>query len=348
MQSSIKVGLASYGMSGKVFHAPFLAASNQYELVACWERSKKLINNDYLNVISCKSYEELLAIEDIDLIIVNTPNITHYEYAKKALLAGKHVIVEKPFTVTSKQGRELADLAKHLNKQLSVFQNRRYDSDFLTVKKVLDEKLLGDIVEAEIHFDRFVEGLSYKVHKETPVLGVGLLYDLGSHIIDQALMLFGKPSAVFADIRIVRPISKVDDYFEVLLYYPNIRVRLRSTYVAREQVAGYIIHGTKGSFIKPKSNIQEEALVAGIPIDSSTWGEEQTTQFGILHTSLNDSIVRAFYPSVKGNYADYFSEVAMAILNKSSLPVTAEEAIDVITIIEAAYLSNSSKQIINL
>ena len=217
----INTALCSFGMSGWVFHAPFIAADPHFKLYAVWERSKNLAEQKYPGIKTYRTLEDMLADNAVELVIVNTPNVTHYEYAKKALLAGKHVVVEKPFTVTVAEAQELIELAQHQNKKISVYQNRRYDSDYRTIKKVLDEKLLGKLVEAEFHFDRYNEELSPKQHKEIPQQGTGILYDLGSHLIDQALQLFGMPDSVFADIRVVRPISKVDDYFDLLLYYPE-------------------------------------------------------------------------------------------------------------------------------
>src|SRR5947209_13139365 len=171
------------------------------------------------------------------------------------MLAGKNVITEKPFTVTVEEGKELIEIARKQNKKLSVYHNRRYDSDFKIVKKVVRNELLGKIVEAEFHFDRFKEELSVKTHKETPGQGTGALYDLGAHLIDQALQLFGMPDKLFSDIRIIRPNSKVDDYFELLFYYPELRVRLKCSYIVREALPAYILHGMKGSFIKTKSDV---------------------------------------------------------------------------------------------
>lgn len=246
----IKTALCSFGMSGWVFHAPFISLNPGFELHSVWERSKKLAKEKYPSIVSRDTYESLLADDEVELVVVNTPNYTHYDYAKKALLAGKHVIVEKPFTITSAEGIELIKLAAQQGKMLSVFQSRRNDSDFKTVKKVVTEKLLGDMVETEIHYDRFNEALSPKVHKETPGPGANILYDLGSHLVDQALQLYGMPIAVFGDLAIMRPIAKVDDYMEVLLYYPGSRVRLKASYVVREGFPSYVLHGSKGSFLK--------------------------------------------------------------------------------------------------
>jgi predicted dehydrogenase len=274
----INTALCSFGMSGWVFHAPFLNINPGFNLYAVWERTKNLAVEKYPSIKTYRTLEDMLADNSVELVIVNTPNNTHYEYAKKALNAGKHVVVEKPFTVTVKEGKELIELAKKQNKKLSVYQNRRYDSDYKTIKRVIQQNLLGDLVEVEMHFDRFKEVISPKVHKEIPGPGTGSLYDLGSHLIDQALQLFGMPEKIFADIQCVRPVSQVDDYFELLLFYKKLRVRLKSSYTVREALPGYIFHGLKGSFIKPKTDVQEEMLQAGKIPGSSDWGTEPESQ----------------------------------------------------------------------
>ena len=348
MSAPINTALCSYGMSGKIFHAPFIALNPGYNLLGSWERTKELIGADYPGTISYKTFEELLADAAVELVIINTPNYTHYELAKQALQAGKHIVVEKPFTSTADEAAELIRLAKEKNKLISVYQNRRFDSDYKTVKQVLDEKLLGDVVEVEIHFDRFSESLSYKAHKETPGPGANIMYDLGSHLIDQALQLFGWPAAVFADTRVVRPYSKVDDYFDLLLYYPSVRVRLKSTYVAREAPVGYILHGLKGSFIKPKTNVQEVDLAAGKLPTAEGWGVEPANERGLLHTERDGIVIRELIPSLTGNYMNYYDQLHDAIRNGKPVPVTAEDGMKVIRIIEAAYQSSNAKKLIEL
>jgi predicted dehydrogenase len=280
--------------------------------------------------------------------VINTPSVTHFEYTKMALLAGKHVVVEKPFTATVEEAKELIALAKSQNLKLSVYHNRRYDSDFKTVKKVLDEKLLGPIVDAEIRYDRFVPELSYKTHKETPTAAVGSLYDLGSHLIDQALQLFGMPRAVSADIAIFRDGSKVDDYFDVKLYYDTHRVSLKSSYYVREAMPGFQIHGKKGSFIKTKADVQEALLLKGQEPTGADWGIEPESQRGLLHAEIDGKVVREHISSLKGDYAEYYRLMYDALVNNAPLPVDAEEAVLVIRVIEAAYESRLKKQIIDL
>lgn len=344
----INTALCSFGMSGWVFHAPFIATDPHFKLYAVWERSKNLAEQKYPGVKTYRTLEEMLTDNAIELVIVNTPNVTHYEYTKKALLAGKHVVVEKPFTVTVEEGKELIELSRKQNKKLSVYQNRRYDSDYKTIKKVLEENLLGDLVEAEFHFDRYSEVLSPKAHKEIPVHGTGSLYDLGSHLIDQALQLFGMPDAVFADIRIIRPVSKVDDYFDLLLYYSDLRVRIKSSYLVKEPLPGYILHGSKGSFIKPKTNIQEESLQQGKVPGKPDWGLEPESERGLLHTEKDGKVTREYISSEGGNYAGYYDGIYEAIRNDKPVPVSAEDALDVIKIIETAFKSSNEKRVVTI
>lgn len=344
----INTALCSFGMSGWVFHAPFISTNPHFNFFAVWERTKNLAQEKYPALTTYRTLEAMLDDDSVELVIVNTPNYTHYEYAKKSLEAGKHVIVEKPFTVNIEQGKELIAIAKKQNKRLSVYQNRRYDSDYKTIRRVLAENWLGDLVEVEMHFDRFKEELSPKLHKEIPGPGAGSLFDLGAHLIDQALQLFGMPKKIFADIRMVRPLSKVDDYWELLLYYENLRVRLKSSYVVREALPGYILHGLKGSFIKPKTNIQEDTLKSGISPGKSDWGKEPESERGLLHTEINGRIVREYIQSEQGNYGEYYEAVYESIRNDSPLPVTAEQGLNVIRIIEAAFKSNEAKMVIDI
>lgn len=344
----INTALCSFGMSGLLFHAPFIHLHPGFNLYGVWERTKNLAKEKYPSVKTFRTLEEILSDENIELVIVNTPSITHFDFAKQVILAGKHLIVEKPFTATVKQAEELIRLANDMKVKLSVYQNRRYDSDYRTVKKILDEGWLGKIVDAEIHYDRYLPELSYKVHKETATPAVGCLYDLGSHIIDQALQLFAMPEAVFADIAFNRPGSRVDDYFDVKLFYPYHRMTLKSSYYVREALPGYIFNGKLGSFIKHKTDVQETDLQAGKIPGGNDWGIEPASQNGLLHTEKDGKIVKEFIPSLRGNYGDYYEGIFQALRNDKALPVTAEEGTDVIRVIEAAFKSFKEKRIIQL
>ena len=344
----INTALCSFGMSGWVFHAPFITVNPGFNFYGVWERTKNLAQEKYPGVKTFRSLEELLADKNVELVVVNTPSVTHYDYAKQTILAGKHLIVEKPFTATVEQAEELIALAKKKKVKLSVYQNRRFDSDFKTVKKILDEGWLGNIVEAEMHYDRYVPELSYKTHKETPTPAVGCLYDLGSHLVDQALQLFGMPLAVFADITINRPGSKVDDYIDLKLFYPGYRVILKSSYYVREAMPGYQIHGTLGSFIKHKTDVQETDLQAHKKPGGDDWGIEPENQKGLLHTEKNGKIIKEFVQSMRGNYGDYYEGIYNAIRNNAEVPVSGEDGKKVIQIVEAATKSNKEKKVIEL
>ncbi|HNN72248.1 MAG TPA: Gfo/Idh/MocA family oxidoreductase, partial [Ferruginibacter sp.] len=237
-------------------------------------------------------------------------------------------------------------IAKEKGKKISVYQNRRWDSDFLTVRKVIEEKWLGDVVEAEIHFDRYDQNLSPKLHKETPGPGAGIFYDLGPHLIDQALQLFGMPNAVFADITILRPVSKVDDYLELILFYDRLRVRLKAGYLVKEPVPAYVIHGNLGSFHKSRGDIQEAELKKFVVPGSTEWGKEPESQQGILNVIRDGETLRKLVPTENGNYGIYYTRLYEALRNNATLPVTAEEGRNVIGIIEKAYQSVHEKRII--
>lgn len=344
----INTALCSFGMSGVVFHAPFLSVNPGFNFYGVWERTKNLAQEKYPGIKTFRTLNEMLSDDAVELIIVNTPSYSHFDYAKEALLADKHVIVEKPFTATEAQANELIQLAKKQNRKLSVFQNRRYDSDYKTVKKILEEGSLGRIIDAEIHYDRYNAALSYKAHKETPGPAVGCVYDLGSHLIDQALQLFGMPHSVYAEIAGNRPDSKVDDYFDIKLYYLSHRVTLKSSYYVREALPGYIFHGTKGSFIKAKTDVQETLLQAGKIPGGDEWGIEPETEKGLLHTEINGQIIKKHIDSFRGNYGEYYDGMYNAIRNNADVPVSAEDGMKVIKIIETAFKSSKEKRVIDL
>lgn len=343
----IKTALLSYGMSGKVFHAPFLNLHHGFELIGAWERSKKLIQNDFKNVKSYLSIDEVLK-DDIDLVIVNTPTSTHFEYAKMALLAGKHVVVEKAFTSNAEEAEAVHILAKSLNLNVAVFQNRRWDSDFKTVKQVFESQVLGKLVEAEFHFDRYNPDLSPKLHKESANDGAGILKDLGSHVIDQALCLFGFPKSVFADIRSTRKSSLVDDYFDILLYYEDFRVRLKGGFFVKEPIPSYILHGEKGSFLKNRGDVQEADLKQGKIPNLKNWGTEAIENQGVLHVESNGKWIRERIPTLQGNYFTFFDEWYKTLIFGEKSPVTAIDGFQVMKIIAAAIESNSYSKKINV
>ena len=345
--TKIKTALLAYGMSGKVFHAPFLTLHPGFELTGAWERSKKNIAQDYPDAKSYSSLEELLQ-DDVALVVVNTPVATHFEYAKQVLLAGKHALVEKAFTATAAEAEELKAIAKEKGLKLCVYHNRRWDSDFLTVKAIVDQHLLGDVVEAEFRFDRYNHNLSPKAHKEDNNPGAGVLKDLGSHIIDQALYLFGYPQSVFADIRVTRENSQVDDLFEALLYYPDKRVRLRGGFFFREAVPAYAVHGRTGSILKSRGDVQEDELKTGKTPGFENWGVEAEEDMGLLHIEKDGQVIRGLVDTIPGNYYLLFDGLHKAITEDKEEPVTADDGIRVMKIIDAALQSSATKQVVEL
>ena len=346
--NKIQVGLASFGMSGKVFHAPILAHHPDFKLSKIVERSKNEVNQIYPDVQSVRSFDELLNDDHIELIVVNTPDHTHFEFAKKALEAGKHVIVEKPFTQDIGHGEKLINLADKKNKILSVFQNRRWDGDYLTIRKILENDWLGRLVEFESNYMRYRPYIQPNTWKESAVLGIGLAYNLGSHMIDQAVTLFGLPDAVWADIDSLRTGSEIDDYYHIKLIYPDIKVTLKASYLVREETARYILHGTNGSFLKFGIDPQEDMLKLGGNPSMPEWGKEPESQWGVLNTEFNGLHLRGKVETVAGNYAAYYDNIFDVIRNKTELEVCPEQALHVINIIEAALESNRSKQSIEI
>lgn len=339
MESKIVAGIASYGMSGKVFHAPLLSNHNGFRLKGIVERTRNESRIKYPHIEIYSSFDDMLNDSEISLVIVNTPDHTHAEFAHKALMAGKHVIVEKPFTLHVSEAEDLLNLAVRKRKILSIFHNRRWDGDFLTVQKVIKNDLLGRLVEYEAHFDRYKNFIQDKTWKEDEKSGTGLLYNLGSHLIDQALVLFGMPESVTADIRTFRTGGTIDDFFEVILHYKELRVMLKSSYLVREPLPKYILHGTGGSFLKSGVDPQEEALKNGVLPDSINWGIEENKYWGIVNIDKQGLHFVGKIETIRGNYMAYYDNIYEVIVNGKELIVKPQDAINTINIIEAAYQS---------
>jgi predicted dehydrogenase len=341
---AIPSALLSYGMSGRIFHAPFLEIHPGFELVGAYERSQKNIQKAYPGTHSYVSLDEVIQDSDIELIIVNTPIPTHFDYAAKALKAGKHVVVEKAFTNSTLEALELQKIAREAGKHIFVYQNRRWDSDFLTVKKVFESGQLGDIVEAEFHFDRFNGIKSPKMHKEIPGPGAGIIFDLGPHIIDQALYLFGNPTHVFADLRKTRPGTEVEDLFEILLYYPEMRVRLKAGYYFKVPVPAFQLHGKLGSFIKTRSDRQEADLDAGRKPQGDTWGQESPQDYGVMQVDGGNP---ERISSEKGDFMAFYENVYQSLRGDAKPSVSVQDGINSMRVIDAAIESSREKRVIN-
>jgi predicted dehydrogenase len=348
----VKVGLCAFGMSGKIFHAPFLKEHPGFFMSAIVERSKEDSKEKYPDAEIYRSVEEMLKNADIDVVVVNTPVQTHFEYVKMALEAGKNVIVEKPFTVTVSEAEELVNLAENKNLFLSVYQNRRFDRDYLQVQKVLAEGKLGNVRETEIRFDRFRTEPSGKEHKENPEQnGSGSVHDLGSHLVDQATQFFGFPERIFADIFSMKGEAYANDYFEILLYYKNdLRVRLRSSVFTKEDHYAYKIHGDKGSFLQERTDNQENELVAGaVPTYGKEWMQPLKETDGILnYFNENSETERVLTSSEFGNYMNYYQQIYEHIVFGYALPSLGNEVVQNMKIIEAALESSKKGKVVEL
>jgi len=263
MTDTLRVGLVGYGFASKTFHSPLISGTPGLELAVVSSSDASKVHADWPNVTVVDSAEKIFSDPTIDLVVIPTPNTTHFPLAQQALEAGKHVIVDKPFTVTLGEARSLNVLAQEKGKVLSVFHNRRWDSDFLTVKTLINEGTLGDVVYFESHYDRFKPQVQAR-WRENDELGSGIWYDLGSHLLDQALVLFGMPDTLQADLAVVRPGGKAVDYFNTVLTYGRRRVVLHSTVYASAETARFIVQGEKGSFVKFGLDTQEDSLKAGV------------------------------------------------------------------------------------
>lgn len=343
--SPIRTGLVSFGISSKTFHAPFISTMPEYSFDAVVERSSDLANQKYPQVKTYRSIESLLNDSEIELVVITSPNETHFPYAKAALEAGKHVIVEKPFTNSSNEAKQLVELSDLHKRVCSVYHNRRYVADFQTMRDILDRKLLGELHTFTAHYDRYrPDPRTYGLWREKPQPGSGVLYDLGSHLIDQSLVLFGHPQHILADIRKQKPYSEVDDYFDIQLDYGFLKVTLHSSMLVREMGPRYQMHGTRGSFIKNGEDPQEEKLKAGELPMGTEWGYEPESQYGLIHTEINGQVVREKFTSLKGDFGDYYRNLFKSIRLGEEVKESPKQGYNVIRMIELAFESSEKKQ----
>ena len=337
MEPQINTGLLAYGMSGKVFHAPFIATHPGFNLKGIVERSKKIAQQDYPEVESYNSVDELMNDPSIDLVIINTPNNTHYEYAKQALNAGKHILVEKPFTATTAQAKELFALAKSVGKKALVYQNRRYDSGFNATKKIIESEKLGKLVEVHFRYDRYRNEIGVKAFKEELVEATGLQYDLGPHLLDQAITLFGKPLKFNKILSKNRVNTKVDDYFAIQLSYPNeLTVFLTASMLVADVRDAFVVNGTMGSFSKNHADVQEAQLLKNMKPTDEGYGIENAADAGKLTLVKQDGgRVTEVVESEKGNYPGIFEAVYQNITNDIPYPITEDDILTQLEILES-------------
>lgn len=342
----IKAGIVGFGNGGRLFNATIMESVEGFKISAIMTSNTLNIaaaKDQFPNAAITNKYSEILKDSNIDLVVITTPNHFHKDLAKKALNAGKHVVVEKPFTVSVDEADELIELASKNNLLITVNHNRRWDSDFLTVKKFIESKKLGQIVEFESHFDRFRPAVAQGWKEQKDIPGHGILYDLGSHLIDQALTLFGTPKEVFANLRMQRKNADVPDHFEVLLFYPNLKVSLKAGALVKIKGPTFRVLGRDGSFVKYGMDTQEEMLKNGLkPSGNWGWGLEPQEIWGKYDLLEEAGTIE----SEPGDYRKFYQNVYNAITKKEELEVKPEQARDVIRIIELAIRSDEERRVV--
>ncbi|KRE48976.1 oxidoreductase [Paenibacillus sp. Soil522] len=342
----VKVGIIGYGFSGKTFHAPIIQTVEGLEISKIVSSNALKVKEDYPDVQVVPDVEQLFTDPAIDLIVITTPNTTHYPFVKQALLSGKHVVVEKPFVIHSKEAQELIEIAAAQNKIISVYQNRRWDNDFLTVKECLESGVMGEIYSYEAHYDRFRPEVTSR-WREQNMEGSGMLYDLGSHLIDQALHLFGLPETVFGDVMAQRNDSVTDDYFHIILGYGRLRVILHSGSIVKSAGPKFQIHGDKGSFIKYGLDSQENSLKQGKVPGDALWGKDLEKNYGELTVNVGDMQLKGKLETKAGAYESFYNGIYDSIAESKPAPVNAADAMNTIKVIELVKKSSQEKRVVS-
>jgi len=331
---TVQVGLIGWGLGGRIFHAPMIRAVPGLQLAAIVERSGDTARAAYPDARIVRSVDELLAIDSIELVVVTTPNTTHLDLACQCLRAGRHVVVDKPFATTSAEASEMLRVARESKRLITVYQNRRWDGDFLTVRRVIDEGKLGRLVLFESHMERYRPNLKAETWRELPTPGSGLWFDLGPHLLDQAFLLFGPPVSMTAELRAERDDAVVDDAFDVVLHYPRLRVLLRSNLLTCVPGPRFRLNGVRGTFVKSGTDPQEDALKSGGRLDQANWGKDPTENWGTLSLADGDQITASPVPTEVGNYSRYYQNVYDAIVSGAPLDVSPQHALDIMRALE--------------
>ena len=354
MASIIRTGIIGYGLSGRVFHAPFIDVVEGFELTKISTSNPErvqMISERYPQTVVVPNPQNIIEDPEIDLVINTSPTVDHARWAREALLAGKHVMLEKPFTASVKEADELIEIAKRNEKILTVYHNRRFTSDAKTVKKLLNSGLLGEIHDYEAHFDRYRNEPRPQNRggwREKALPGSGIFFDLGAHLIDQSLHFFGMPQAVTAQIKTQREFTNADDHFDVRLHYPSLTATLKAGMLCKISGPTFQIHGTNGSYIKYGLDVQEAMLDAGSIPQGDDWGREPENIWGTINTEYNGMKIIGKIESESGDYREYFENLRDAIRGKAEIAVTPEEARNVIRIIELAFRSSAEKRTITV
>ena len=352
----IQVGLVGFGFAGRIFQSNVIQAVEGLELATIVQRSGSEAATAFPHVKIVHSVEELLQDPEIRLVVVATPNATHLSIARQCLLADRDVVIDKPFAVTSAEAAELIELARSRKRLLSVYQNRRWDGDFLTVRKLLDGDQLGRLVSFESHYDRYRQLPRLHAWREDGSPGGGVLFDLGAHLVDQALVLFGVPATVWASVRVEREGGRIDDSFDLYLHYPashtqvspsvsgpvpsGLGVWLRATCLARDPGARFTLNGTQGTFRKFGIDCQEAHLLAGDMFSSKPWGVEGPEHWGTLTLDEGGEAVSTRIPTEAGDYRGYYINVRDAIHGNAALEVTPLQGWRTMRVLELAVESS--------
>lgn len=323
----IRAGLVGFGLGGRVFHAPLLSSVEGMELAAIVERSSNKAEQRYPGIVTYRNLEAMLADASLDLIVLTTPSGTHYEMARLVLEAGKNLVVDKPLCTASAQIAELMRLARSRGVLLAPFHNRHWDGDYLTVKKLLAEDALGRLVWFESTLDRWRPAARKdRLWKEDPASGGGVLLDLGTHLADQALMLFGKPERVGAELRCERSGQTVNDAFTVRLHYPELEVVLGATSLSALERPRFYLRGTKGNYWKWAVDKQEAELSKITRITDPAWGREPSANWGTLRVEADGAVVTQPVEAIPGDYRQYYVGIRDALLGRAPAPTTPLEA----------------------
>lgn len=333
---TINIALIGYGFVGKTFHAPLLQSIEGLTLAVVSSRDEEKVKRDLPNVLVVATPEEAIQHPDVDLVVIASPNATHAPLAALALNAGKHVVVDKPFTLDMQEARELIALADEKQRLLSVFHNRRWDSDFLGIKQVIEEGRLGKVKLFESHIDRFRPEVRVR-WREQNVPGSGLWFDLGPHLIDQTLQLFGLPQSVQGNIATLRDGAEINDWAHVVLNYPEHKVILHASMLVAGGTSRFTVHGDKASVVKARIDQQEAQLLAGVIPGSESWGEDSDDM--VLFDAAGDA-TRLKTP--KGDQRQYYINVRDALTGTIGNPVHPVEALAVMAVLEAAVRSSET------
>jgi scyllo-inositol 2-dehydrogenase (NADP+) len=343
---AIQVGLVGFGLAGRTFHAPMIGAVHGLNLAAIVQRRGDDAQESYPEARVVRSVEELLKQESIRLVVIATPNLSHFALARQLLLAGRDVVIDKPMATTYEEAAELTRLAKECGRVLSVYHNRRWDGDFKTVRELLSAGALGQVKLYESHFDRYRPLVREGAWRERSEPGSGVLFDLGPHLIDQALVLFGEPKAVSADVRVERKDAVVDDAFDITLHYPGMRAWLRATMLASRPGPRFLIHGVKASYVKYGLDPQEAALKRGERPKGAGWGVEPSDWFGKLVFADGDVQAERTVSTQPGDYRGFYENVRDTLNGQASLAVTAQQALRVMWVLELSRQSSGERRVI--